>query len=96
MKFTDEGLQILKDACHKSITTCGYENHTCSREIFEDEDVAALIDRLEAAERGMFSLETVIRWMRQEKRYERLSAADFVWLQAADSVLEIWRQVAGK
>jgi hypothetical protein len=61
-----------------------------------DEQGLALLARLEAAERGMFSLETVIRWMREEERYERLSAADLVWLQGAEIGLEAWRKACGK
>lgn len=51
---------------------------------------------LEAAERGIFSLETVIRWMREEERYKKLSAADLVWLQGAENTLEAWLRSQGK
>lgn len=59
-------------------------------------DIGRLLARLEAAERGVFSLETVIRWMCQEGRYDKLTAGDLVLLQGAQITLEVWRKAAGK
>ncbi len=62
----------------------------------DTDDGNDLFARLELAERGVSSLETVIRWMREEERYKILSAADLVWLQGAEIALEVWRNAAGK
>lgn len=59
-------------------------------------DLLHLIARLEAAERAIFSLETVILWMSEEERYKKLSAADLVWIEGAKNSLQVWKKSAGK
>lgn len=94
MTFTDEDLKRLKNTSAIHID-CEDINKCLVRPITAKECMA-LLTRLEAAEFGVFSLETVIRWMRQEERYKTLSAADLVWLQGAENSLEVWRKAAGK
>ena len=84
MSFTDDDLKRLKSDLEKHIVI----------DLIQDQGLS-LLARMDAAERGIFDLETVVRWMREEKRYEKLSAADLVWLQSAEFRLKAWREAAG-
>lgn len=89
MKFTNDDLKRLKEI---SVKASIMEIHL--QDVMDN--LPALLARLRAAEHGVFNLETVIRWMRQEARYKNLSAADLVWLQGAENSLEAWQQSKGE
>jgi hypothetical protein len=85
MTFTDDDLKRLKALPLGEVSLF----------LLQEGKLGALLARLEAAERAVFSLETVTRWMREE-RYKKLSAPDLVWLEGAEIGLEAWRKAAGK
>ena len=92
MTFTDDDLKRLTERfLYQDRVNNGWFQGPEEIKIF-----TALLARLETAERGMFSLETIIRWMRQEERYKTLSAADLVWLQGAEIGLNAWHKAVGK
>lgn len=88
MEFTDDNLKKWKEWC-ESFSPQARKLPMIAKE-------EALLSRLEAAENVVFSLVTVIKWMRQEWRYKNLSAVDLVWLQGAENCIEIWRKTCGK
>ena len=98
--FDDNDLKRLKD--HEGYWRDDYDMRKLNPQIsaswgwVDGLKIDALLARLEAAERGVFSLETVIRWMREEERYKKLSADDLVWLDSAEITLEAWRKAADK